>query len=154
MTTDHKAATTTSTIDDIRAVATAFARVAADLCDDAYVRKMAVDLRLGDLNAVERLMPPFRADYRANYKNLPRAMDLSCTAAFAIEAAARAHAEPDAYEARFGVLSARNSCVCVTQRIDFDHVDVNGENGDESRAKVDALAAKYVAADVIASVLS
>ncbi len=150
---DHKA-TTTPSLEDARAVAMAFARVAADICDDAYVRKMLSELRLGDLDAVERLMPPFRYDYCHNAKNLTRAMSLRCDAAFTIDHAARAHAEPDASEAAIEAYLARSRCECVVQCIDFGVVDLSGPNHAASLAKVHALAAKYVSAATIAAVLA
>ena len=151
---DHKTATTTSSIDDIRAVATAFARVATNLSEDAIVRRLCEDLRLRDLDAVERYMPSFREEYRRYLPDLPRDVHLRCAAAFAIEGATRAYAEHDAYKAFFAARTARQYCECVAQCIDFGVVDLNGPNHAESLAKVHALAAKYVTAETIASVLA
>lgn len=154
MTIDHKTATTTLSIDDIRAVATAFARVAADLCDDAIVRRMCTELRRRDTDAVERYMLSFREEYRRYLPDLPRDVNLRCVAAFAIDGAARAHANPDAYEAIFAARAARQYCECVVQCIDFCVVDLSGPNHAASLAKVHALAAKYVSPETIASVLA
>lgn len=151
---DHNTATTTLSLDDIRAVATAFARVAADLCNDAIVRRVCEELRLRDLDAVERYMQPFREEYRRYLHDIPRDVNLRCVAAFAIEGAARAYAEPDAYEAIFAARAARQYCECVVQCIDFGVVDLSGPNHAASLAKVHALAAKYVSTATIAAVLA
>jgi hypothetical protein len=154
MTIDHETATTTLSHDDIRAVATAFARVAANLSEDAIVRRMCEELRLRDLDAVERYMQPFREEYRRCLPSLPRDVNLRCVAAFAIDGAARAYAEPDAYEAIFAARDARRYCECVVQCIDFGVVDLSGPNHAASLAKVHALAAKYVSPETIAAVLA
>jgi hypothetical protein len=154
MATDHKTATTTPSIDDVRAVATAYARVAADLCDDAYVRRMCVELRLRDLDAIGRYVPSFVEEYRRYLPSLPRDVDIRCAAAFTIEAAASTYAETDAHKAILATRTARSQCERLVQRIDFGAVDLNGPNHAASQAEVDALASKYVSAETIAAVLA
>lgn len=141
-------------LEDARAVATAFARVAADLCNDPYVRKMAEELRVGDLDAVERFMPPFRDDYRVNMPNIARNMDMRCSAAFTIEHAAQAAAQQDARKATLAAHTARQRCECLVQRLDFNVVDLSGPNHAASLAKVLTLAAQYVSPETIAAVLA
>jgi hypothetical protein len=139
-------------LDDVRAVATAYARVAADLSDEGRIWKILSVFLMGDFGAVESLATPFYDYYRKHYKSIQRDAYVHCVAALAIEGASRAYDEPDAYKARFGALHARNRCESIVQRLDFNVVDLSGPNHAASLAKVNALAAKYVPAATIAAV--
>ncbi len=154
MPTDHKTATTTSSLDDVRAVASAYARVAADLCDDARVQAMLAECLAGNVAEADALVQPFNEEYHENYRSLSRDVYVRCAAAFSIEAAANAWADPDADEAILAARTARSRCECVAQCIDFGVVDLSGPNHAASQAKVDALASKYVSAETIAAVLA
>jgi hypothetical protein len=150
---DHKAMTTPS-LEDARAVATAFARVAADLCGNDRVNRLRKMLLMSDVSAVESLVRQFREEYNEHGGDVTSDVQSRCEAAFAIGQAADALDEQNPYEASLIARGARNSCECVVQCIDFGVVDLSGPNHAASLAKVHALAAKYVSAATIAAVLA
>lgn len=156
MTTDYKREITTASIADVRAVATAYAKVAASRVSHERVQRMLSMLAQSDVGAVRSLCGAFNEQYAENFKRDFKDLDIdaACNAAFAIEQAARALDERDPYEARFGALGARNRAVIVILLDMRVQVNVNGPHGDTARKYADEAAAEYVSAEKIAEVLA
>ena len=152
MTTTHERCTTAATIDEVREVAFAYAKVAAERVSHEGVQRMMAALRSGGAADVHARCAPFNEEYPTQRRRESAELDAACNAAFAIDSAASALDEHDPYEARFHALGARNRATIITMIDARVPVDVNSDLGRTFRDAVDRTAADHVSAEKIAKV--
>lgn len=154
MTTTHERCTTAATIDEVREVAFAYAKVAAERVSHEGVQRMMAALRSGGAADVHARCAPFNEEYPTQRRRESAELDAACNAAFAIDSAATTLDEHDPYEARFYALGARTRATIVALIDARVLVDVNSEHGKDARDGVDRAAAEHVSAEKIAKVLA
>ena len=154
MTSTHERCTTAATVDEVREVAFAYAKVAAERVSHEGVQRMMAALRSGAVADVHARCAPFNEEYKTQRCRENADVDAMCNAAFAIDSAASALNEHEPYEARFCAIDARRRAVIVAMIDAHVPVDVNSDRSATFREAVDRAASEYVSAEKIARVLA
>ena len=136
-------------IEDVRAVARAYAEVAISCATDESTRPMIAAYRAGDMARACELAAPFAEAYRARRGDVDTDSHKVCRAAFAIRAVSEVLNERERPDVIGATMFARHSAVVAVSLRDLKRCDINAY----TKRTADVEASKHVAAEKVAAFL-